>query len=73
MQWLLNVQNQKSCIHVADIHVITSFSFRWRSVRIICLCNEYPIKLKLYSKTEVCRGIHIVFLSLVQNIDCGAA
>ena len=25
MQWLLNVQNQNSCIHIADI--ISSFSF----------------------------------------------
>ena len=45
----------KQHIHVADI--ITSFSFRWRSVRIISPCNEYPLNPTFYSKTEVCRGI----------------
>ena len=60
MQWLLNEQNQKSCIHIADI--ITSFSFRWRSVRIIFPCNEYPIKPPFYTVKLRYAGVYIFFL-----------
>ena len=43
----------------------------FEDIRKTCPCNEYPLKPHFYIAKLGYAGVYLVFLFLLQNIDCG--
>ena len=42
-----------------------------RYIRKTCPCDEYPLKPHFYIEKRGFAGVYLLFLFLLQNIDCG--
>ena len=60
-----------SCAIVDSSNLDKTSHLNVLGIRITCPCDLYPLTPKFYIVKLGCTGVYIIFLFLLQNIDCG--